>query len=346
MARPRLAERAYRVLLRCYPGEFRDDYEREMLQAFRERLSDDRRIGAAAVLRLWWQVLVDSIVRAPGEHLDVLRQDVRYAFRSLRRAPLFALTVIGTLALGVGANTAIFSVVHAVALRPLPYEEPDRILRIWEDNQSLAVSGFSVSLPNFVSWRERSKTMDLGAFQGGGVTIRGSGDPVRVSSLTATPEVFAILGVQPVMGRAFGPSDSALNAPRVAVISEGLWRQHFGQDAAVLGRSVTIGGSDSTIVGVIPGDSLPGDAEFFLPLRINMADEDRSDHTAQVVARIKPGFSRAQAEGELVAIARQLEAEFPDSNRGWGVTVSTMYEWLVPEQTRRALFSARSAACC
>src|SRR5215207_10153618 len=113
MATKSRSERLYRILLRCYPGEFRDEYAREMLQAFHDRLAEDRRIGPAAVARLWWQLAADAVVRAPGEHLDVLRQDVRYALRSLRRAPVFAATAIATLALGVGANTAIFSVVHA-----------------------------------------------------------------------------------------------------------------------------------------------------------------------------------------------------------------------------------------
>ena len=346
MPRTPVTERIYRALLRCYPGEFRDEYEREMLQAFRERLNDDRRVGVTAVFGLWRQVLTDSIVRAPGEHLDVLRQDVRYAIRSLRRAPLFALTAIATLALGVGANAAIFSVVHAVALRPLPYEEPDRLIRIWEDNQALAISGFAVSLPNFVSWRERSKAMDLAAFQSGGVTILGYGDPIRVSSLTATPEFFSVLGVRPRAGRLFLPADAALNAPRVALVAEGLWARQFGNDPAILGRSVTIGGNATTIVGVLPEESVPADAEFFLPLRINLAEEDRGNHIAQVLARLKPGVTLAQAEAELVEIARQLEREYPDSNKGWGVTLSTLYEWIVPEETRRALFIVLGAVCC
>src|SRR5215203_1085741 len=209
MARTTMAERLYRLLLRCYPGEFRDDYEREMLLAFRDRLSDDRRIGAMAVLRLWWQLLVDSIVRAPGEHLDVLRQDVRYALRSLRRAPVFAVTAIATLALGVGANTAIFSIVHAVALRPLPYGNADRLVRIWERNDGLNVESFAVSLPNYASWRERLRTMEIAAWRGGSVTLRSTGDPIRVLSVQISADYFGMIGAKPIVGRTFLPGDES-----------------------------------------------------------------------------------------------------------------------------------------
>jgi len=346
MPRSSFAERVYRLLLRCYPGEFRDEYEREMLETFRERLGEDRKVGWGAVVMLWRQVLVDSVLRAPGEHLDVLRQDIRYGMRSLRRAPVFALTAIATLALGVGANTAIFSVVHAVALRPLPYDEPERLIRIWEDNQSLAIDGFAVSVPNFVSWRERSRTLDLAASYTRGVTIRGTGDPVRVPSLTATPEFFSILGARPRAGRMFSPSDVGPNAPRVAVITEGLWTRQFGGDPSVLGRVVSIDDGAATIVGVLPEGSVPSEAEFFLPLTIDLATEDRSDHTIQVIGRMKPGVTPDQARSELETIARQLETEFPASNKGWGVTISTLRDWIVPEETRRALFIVLGAVCC
>ncbi|HEY0872753.1 MAG TPA: ABC transporter permease [Vicinamibacterales bacterium] len=346
MPHPSPAERVYRLLLRCYPGEFRDEYEREMLEMFRERLGEDRRIGWRAVFILWRQVLVDAAFRAPGEHLDVLRQDVRHGIRSLRRAPIYALTAIATLALGVGANTAIFSVVHAVALRPLPYEDPGGLIRIWEDNRSLAVDGFAVSLPNFVSWRERSRTLDLAAWAEGAVTIRGIGDPVRVSSLTVTPEFFSILGTRAQSGRTFSTQDVAADAPGVALISEGLWKRQFGGDASVLGRAVSTDRGTATIVGVVPERSAPVQAEFFLSLRFDVAKEDRSNHIVQVMARIRPGVTVEQAESELAAIARQLESEFPDSNRGWGVTISTFRDWIVPEETRRALFIVLGAVCC
>jgi putative ABC transport system permease protein len=343
---PLLSERLYRVLLRCYPGEFRDEYEREMLLAFRDRLAADRRAGPVAIARLWWQLVVDAIVRAPGEHLDVLQQDVRYALRSLLRAPVFTFTAIATLAIGVGANTAIFGILHAVVLRPLPFDPEGRVVRIWAVNNTLDVDGFSVSLPDYVSWKERSKTLDLAAWLNGGATLRGTGDPVRVPSLSTSAGLFPLLGVQPTRGRLFTPADETVNGRPVALITEGLWRAQFGGDPQIVGSTVTIGERPHEIIGVIPEGSVPQDAEVFVPLRIDVAREDRSDHTAQVIGRVRPGSTLDQARGELESIARQLALEFPDSNRDWGVTFSTAYEWMIPEGTRRALYVLLASVCC
>jgi putative ABC transport system permease protein len=346
MTRGTFAERVYRLLLRCYPGEFRDEYDREMLQAFRERLGHDRRIGAGAVLRLWGQIAVDAIVRAPGEHLDVLRQDVRYALRSLSRAPAFAVTDIATLALGIGANTAIFSVVHAVALRPLAYDMDGRLIRIWEDNASLSIDGFAVSLPNYVSWRDRARSVDLAAWMFDSVTLRGTGDPVHVRALSVSAGLLPMLNARPLQGRLFTTADEALNAAPVALITEGLWRRHFGADQGLVGKPVVVAGTAHVIAGILPDHSVPGEAEFFRPLRIDLPQEDRSNHLAQVMGRLRPGVTFDQAQSELQGIARQLEAEFPQSNKGWGVSLSTAYDWIVPEETRRALFILLAAVGC
>jgi putative ABC transport system permease protein len=346
VVRPTFAERLYRLLLRFYPGEFRDDYEREMMLAFRERLSNDRSVGSGAVLRLWGQLLADSIVRAPGEHLDVLRQDLRYAFRSLRRAPLFAVTAIATLALGVGANTAIFSVVHAVALRPLPYEAADRLVRIWERNDALSITGFAVSLPNFVTWHERAQTLDLAGWRSGSVTLRSTSEPVRVPSVTISPDFFRMVGATPVAGRALLPSDAQPGAERVALIRDSLWRSYFGGDHRAVGTAVTVGQETYTIVGVIAEGSVPLAAEFYYPLRVDLAAEQRDNHIASVIGRVKPGYTIEQARQEMETIARQLEAEFPQSNKGWGIEMSTVYDWLVPPETRRALFVLLGAVGC
>jgi predicted permease len=345
---PRLSasERLYRLLLRCYPGEFRDDYEREMMLAFRERLSHDRGLGLGAVLRLWLQLIVDSTLRAPREHLDILRQDVRYTIRSLRRAPVFAIAAAATLAIGVGANTAVFSVVHAVALQPLPYGSADRLVRIWEKNDPISVDGFAVSVPNFISWRERSKTMELAAWLGGSVTLRGKGDPVRVQSVVISPDYFRLLGVTPVAGRTLLDADAQPGGHRVAVIRDSLWRNYFGGDAGVIGTSVTIGPESHTIVGVIAEDSVPLDVEFFMPLRLAESTQTRDNHIASVLGRLKPGMTFAQADGEMLAIARQLETEFPESNKGWSTTMETVYDWLVPPETRRALLVLLGAVGC
>ena len=346
MHRAPAGERLYRLLLRFYPGEFRDEYEQEMLQTFRDRLSHDRGLGRFAVLRFWWQVVADSILRAPGEHFDILRHDVRYALRSLRRAPVFAATAIATLAIGVGANTAIFSIVHAVILRPLPYDPHDRLVRVWEDNGALDVDGFAVSLPNFVTWKERTQTLDLAAWTSGSATLAGTGDPVRVPSLSVTPAFFEILGVQPTRGRIFTAADDVVNGPPIALITDGLWRRHFGEDPAIVGRTVLVGERPHSIVGVIPEATVPSNAEFFVPLRINLAEEDRGNHRAQVIGRIRPGHTLEQGRSELESIARTLEREFPESNKGWGVTLSTVFDWIVPEETRRALWVLLASVCC
>ena len=346
MTPSKASDRLYRLLLRCYPGEFRDDYEREMMLAFQERLAHDRGVGLGAVLRLWLQLLTDSLLRAPREHFDVLRQDVRYAIRSIRRAPAFALTAIATLALGVGANTAIFSIVHAVVMNPLPYAESDRLIRIWERHEQLAPEGFAVSLPNYASWRERVQTVEVAAWRGGSVTLRGKGEPVRVQSVAITPDFFRLLAVKPVLGRVLLPSDENASAGNVAMIRDSLWRSYFGSDPGVIGSTVSVGDQSYTIVGIIPTESVPMTSEFCTPLRINLAEEDRSNHIANVIARVKPGFTIAQAAQEMEAIARQLSSEFPASNKGWGVEVSSVYDWLIPPETRRALFMLLGAVGC
>ena len=346
MARTPVAERVYRLLLRCYPGEFRDEYEREMLLAFRDRLDRDRGTGMRAVIRLWGQLLVDSVLRAPGEHLDVLRQDVRYGLRSLRRTPLFTATALATLALGIGANAAIFSVVHAVALRPLPYPSPDALVRIWETNESLSITGFAVSFPNFVSWTERARTLELGAWQDGSATIQSGAEPVRVRSLSVTPAVLDILGASPLLGRGFAAADAEAGAPRVVLIRDSLWRSHFGGRPDIVGSSMTVAGQPHTILGIVASGSVPFTSELFLPLRIDLARENRDNHVASVIGRVRPGHGIEQARQEMAAIARQLESEFPGSNRGWGIELSTVYEWLVPEATRLGLYVLLAAVGC
>jgi len=155
--------------------------------------------------------------------------DIRYAARALRRTPVFTLVALATLTLGIGADTAIFSVVHAVTLQALPGRDPDRLVRLWEKNNKLNVPQFSVSVPNFYSWRERARSFeDLGAWRDGGTTMTTGGDPQWLSRMEATASVLPLLGVRPIDGRTFGPDEDRPGGTRVALLAESIWRGRLG----------------------------------------------------------------------------------------------------------------------
>src|ERR1700682_3078592 len=173
---PGLSERIYRALLRCYPSDFRNEYGSEMIHVFRRRARDE---NAAA---LWLITVPDIALTASKEHLHMLTQDLKYALRTLRRPPVFSAAAILTLALGVGANTAIFSVVNAVMLRPLPFREPDRLVRIWETNPKRNIPFFSASVLNYLSWKEKATCFEsIGAFGGASLNLTGTGEPERLA---------------------------------------------------------------------------------------------------------------------------------------------------------------------
>src|SRR5436190_10994724 len=173
------SEKLYAVLLRLYPTAFREEYEREMRAAFRRRRRDERSAMGRAVL--WLSIFADTLVTATREHFDMLVHDIRYSLRTLRNTPAFTIAALTTLALGIGATTAIYSLVHTVLLRPLPFVEPDRLVRISETNKPLNIPDFSVSFLNFLSWQERSHSFEaLAAFQSSTVNLTGDGEPQRV----------------------------------------------------------------------------------------------------------------------------------------------------------------------
>src|SRR4029079_17840996 len=176
----------------------------------------------------------------------MLRQDLRYTARMLRRAPLFTLSVVVTLALGIGATTAIFSVVNAVILRPLPFAESTRLVWIAERNDRLNLPRFSASTANYLSWKARAQAFDeIGAVGFGSYNISGDGqDAEQVSGAPITPSVFPVLGLLPIRGRAFRAGDDVQGAPKVALISDGLWRRRFARDPSVIGRHITVNAID------------------------------------------------------------------------------------------------------
>ena len=224
MAKATIGERVYRRLLRLYPRDFSDDYADEMTHLYRDRVRGE---GATSV----WLALVADLARtAPREQISTLVQDVRHAWRTWRRTPVLALAAVLTLALGVGANTAVFSVVHGVLLRPLPYPDADRLVEVFEDN-TRAGGGpfFRVSLLNYLSWIERAQSFDaLAAFNGRDFTVTEHGDPERILGSAITASLFKVLGVAPIVGRPLSAEDERPGAAPVAVLAESLWVRGFG----------------------------------------------------------------------------------------------------------------------
>ena len=328
-----LSERIYRALLRCYPSDFRNEYGSEMIHVFRRRARDE---NAAA---LWLITVPDIALTASKEHLHMLIQDLKYALRTLRRAPVFSAAAILTLALGVGANTAIFSVVNAVMLRPLPFREPDRLVRIWETNPKRNIPFFSASVLNYLSWKEQATCFEsIGAFGGASLNLTGTGEPERLAAGALTASVFPLLGLHPLQGRGFLTEEEQPGGSRVALLSEALWHRRFGGDPGILGQTIELNGAKTKVVGIAPPDfRFPSNAEIWIPLNIDPAKENRSNHVISVIARLKNGVSSQRAESSLKSVAATLEQAYPDSNKGWTVRMAPFYEWIVPERIRTAL---------
>ena len=266
-------------------------------------------------------------------------QDLRYAIRALRKSPGFTAIAALTLALGVGVTTAIFSVVNAVMLRPLPFEDPDRLVRILESNIERDRPTFAVSHPNFLDWRSQARSFEsLAATNNAGFTWTANGEAEVVLGLNVTATFLRTLRITPALGRNFlDEEDRPGGNTRVVLIGDGFWRRAFGADPSVVGRTITLNAQPYTIVGVLPPSFRWGIYNDILaPLAPDPA-RNRADHRLVVIGRVAEGSSIDQARSELETIARQLEQQFPESNDGWGVVVSSFYDWLIPETTRRSL---------
>jgi putative ABC transport system permease protein len=268
-----------------------------------------------------------------------LLQDIRFGVRTLAKRPGFALVAVLTLALGIGANTAIFSVVNAVLLRPMPFKDAERLVIVYETTQS--VPRDFISVPNLEDYRSGSRSFEgFATFVPQSVNLTGAGaEPERVVGAFVTSSFFPVLGIQPVRGRAFTPEDDAQGGGQVALLAHELWQRRFGADPEIIGRSLTFNGEPYTVVGIMPaGFRYPTIApDVLLPAQkwpnYKVA---RSAHNNWVVGRLKPGVTREAAEAELRAVARRLEEAYPEENRGRGVEVVGLHEQTV-EDVRPAL---------
>ena len=264
--------------------------------------------------------------------MGILIKDVRYAFRSLLKRPAFTLISVITLALGIGASTAIFSVVHAVLLRSLPYASADRLVMVWEDRHGAGGKASNViNLGNFFDWKEQNHVFaDMAAFFDLSAKLTSDGEPEEVPSQIATPNLFSVLGVNPIMGRTFLPDDGKPDQPDVIVLSYGLWQRRFGGDQLVIGRHVTMNNRDVTVIGVLPRDftlhitksSMSNKPpEIWRPWQVSNELRQRHGRFAMAVARLKPGVTLPEAQVEMDTIAARLEKAYPDFDTNSGVSL-------------------------
>ena len=257
--------------------------------------------------------------------MQTMWQDVRFGVRMLLKKPVFTAVAVIALALGAGANTAIFSVVNGVLLRPLPYKDPDKLVRIGE--WSKQVPGMSISYPNFKDWRERNRVFDgLAATQFDSYNLTGGDEPERLQGRNVSFNFFDVLGVVPAAGRSFRADEDKAGAP--------LWQRRFGSDRKIVGKALVLNGESYTVVGVLPADYRYGtQTDVFVPLGLKEDTEnvrERDNHPGiYAVARLKDGVTFERAETEMKGIAAQLAEEHPKENAGNSVTLTPLREYFV-----------------
>ena len=261
-----------------------------------------------------------------------LIQNMKFGIRLLRKSPGFACVAILVMALGIGANTAIFSVVHAVLLEPLPFPDADRLVQVWHVPPQTSFPGmtrFAVSAANFLDWQKQNNVFDQMALYGGaGYDITGAGKPESVVAGTVSSNFFSVLGVQPLHGRVFLPQEDRPGSNHEVILSYKLWQARYASDPNLLGKSINLDGDPYVVVGVMsPKMAVPGFAQLWTPL--GLTDKEaaiRNDHNFFAIGRLKPGVTLAQAQAEMNTISQRLEKAYPEDDKGWGAVVNSMRE--------------------
>lgn len=365
-ARP-VYERVYRWLLRLLPSDFRSEFEQDMTADFRDQ--HEAAVATKAplpVARLWKRTTLDLVRLAPREHFEMLKRDVGYALRTLRRRPAFAATVLVTLAVGIGLTTAIFSVVHGVLIRGIPIQGSDRLVRLYDVSPAPKRELGSVSSANFLDWRAQATTIQGMAMLGWDTGIlAGDGYPEQLQALTVTEDFFAILGAVPLHGRLFVEDDyRPLRTyyaqtgrrtlpppdPAVIVITHGLWQRRFGGRPGIVGERVRLNGKPVEIVGVLAPDfwltRRPDEAEQSLDYFVPAApDPVHRARYLKAVGRLAPGVSLSQAQAELDVIGAALAAAYPDANKDRTVLAMPLRE-ATGDAVRTELWFLFGAAVC
>jgi predicted permease len=327
--------RFYRALLHLYPASFRAEYGDEMCAVYKRRRTP-LLSAALEVLR-----------NAPAVHWDILRQDLRYTARTLARAPGFTAVAILVLALGIGANTAVFSVTDFALIRPLPFPSPDRLVELWE--KLPGYQHMELSPANYRDWKRMNSVFeDMAALTTWQVNLVGQGAPERIKGALVTGNLFAVLRVQPLLGRPITPADDRENAPHTVLLSYGLWQRAFGGDAGVLGQKVNLDGTPNVVIGIMPPQfSFPEqEVDFWTPFEFpEMAFADRNNNILNCIGRLRDGVSLRQAAAEMNVIADQLRRQYPKELQHTGAVVDRIRDD-ISEQRRLLLMALAGAALC
>src|SRR5262245_17701182 len=274
-----------------------------------------------------------------GGSLETFWQDLRYGVRMLLRRPGYTLVVTITLALGLGANAAIFSFVNAVLLKPLPYPDPERIVSVREKRPD-GGSNY-ISTLNFLDWERQNRCFQfLAAFTPDTVTLTGSGAPGQLNVHRVSASYFKVLGVEATLGRTFAASENEVGNDLVVVLSNRIWRSRFGGDPKVIGRKISLDAKSYTIIGVLPANSTFDRTQevMWLPLAFTPASMTRTFHWLYAIARLKPGVTLKQARDEMDTIGARIADLDPDVNKGWGVAVDPYIDQVVQPELRRSLW--------
>lgn len=342
----RRADWWYRLLLRCFPFDFQREYGAEMSGVFQEQHRDARGEGRIATLKLWTDTIRGFAGTAPREHLAMLGQDTAYAIRTMRRSPVFTVAAVLALGLGIGANSAIFSLLNAAFLNPLPVREPSRLVALqMTDRQT---PGYApISTYNFRDLRDQVRAFDgMAAYAFTPARLTGGDrEPEQIFGMAVTGDYFRVLGVDAAVGRTFLPGEDATEgAQPVVVLSDAAWTRLFGRDAAIAGRTIRLSGHSFTVIGVTPprfqGTFALFAPDFYVPLA--MYDtlvpgtewyESRRWRWLNVFARLRPGVDLEQARAATAVVAAALQRAYPDINKGRSVAVIPLAQALInPDQ--------------
>ena len=276
--------------------------------------------------------------------MNNLFNEFRYAFRSLLKRPGFTAIAVTTLALGIGANTAMFSVINAVLLRPLPYQQPERLVTIWEESPGRGMYQLPVSFANLSDWREQNHTFEqISAYTFTNLNLTGAGEPARLSAIRATANLFQLIGAVPMLGRQFLPEEDKDGTNRVVILGHAAWQNRFGTDKGIIGRSIRLNNEGYTVVGVMPsgfefpvgfgyqGKVLNESIDVYVPLAPTADETRRGNYSFFALGRLKPGATIGQARADMTPIESRLEQEYPDGNTGIGISLVPTAEQTVKE---------------